>query len=124
MATASAFNATLTGRVEINRAVSIPVPGLPEATNVILVSELLNRLSAAERRIVLLEAVNERLSKKTPEHRHTVEARAQRRHRVGNTDEPAGVLPTYEEDLFPVHDEDAGSELVREIATGASIASA
>ena len=114
MSTASSFNAALTGRVEINRAITVPVPGVPEATNVVLVSELLSRLAAAERRIVHLETAHDRVASENARHRRTLASRRQERHPLDRTEDKHndGLLLPDEEDLLSLHNESAEGELV------------
>jgi hypothetical protein len=120
MSTASSFNAALTGRVEINRAIPVPVPGVPEATNVILVSELLGRLEATERRIVKLERRNESLSAEAAKHRRAV-VKERPAHPLDRRNVSASVLHAEagEDDLLSMSEPDLADESLRDAVAAA-----
>ena len=117
MSTASAFNSNLTGsyRFEANEAVSLPVPGIPGASRLVFVNELLEKVAELSKRVITLERRNERAFATANANRRKM-ARAQERHpldRTVNTHDDGLLLQSDgDEDLLSLHNEGAADELV------------
>jgi hypothetical protein len=121
MTTASSFNAALSGRIEINRAVPVPVPGVPEAQGTVFVSEILSRLAAAERTIKRLEREHARMAETDRRGRPKVVKKRQS-HPLDRREAPDGLLHTEADadDNFAVRDAGAEDDEFRDVLATAS----
>jgi hypothetical protein len=122
MSTASASRAMLTGSYsfEPNEAVTVPVPGIPEARRVILISELLEKVAELSKRVVTLEQRNERAFAETARHRRKM-VKERQAHPLDRRNLSAGVLPaeTGEEDLLTMSNPDLEDESLRDAVAAA-----